>query len=96
MDRNMPTKRRWIAACAAVFATHTVNFTALAAEDGLKDGARKAGQAIGSATREVLHGAAKVGREIGHGAAKAGKAVGDAATEGAREVKRSFKGEKRP
>lgn len=90
----MPTKRSWIAACAALFAVNiAVIPRALAGEDGLKDGARKAGRAIGSATREVVQGAAKVGKEIGHGAAKAGKAVGSAAREGGREVKRAFKGE---
>lgn len=90
----MPTKRSWIAARAAFFAvTIIVISPALAGEDGLKDGARKAGRAIGSTTREVFQGAAKVGKEIGHGAAKAGKAVGSAAREGGREVKRAFKGE---
>lgn len=90
----MPTKRSWIAACAALFAVNiSVIPHALSGEDGLKDGARKAGRAIGSATREVVQGAAKVGKEIGHGAAKAGKAVGSAAREGGREVKRAFKGE---
>lgn len=91
----MPTKRSWIAACAALFAvTIVVVSPALAEEDGLVDGARKAGRAIGSATREVFHGAKKAGKEIGHGAAKAGKAVGSAAAEGARELKRAVKGEK--
>ena len=90
----MPTKRNWMAACAALFAVNIAVIShALAGEDGLKDGARKAGRAIGSATREVFQGAAKVGKEIGHGAAKAGKAVGSAAREGGREVKRTFKGE---
>jgi hypothetical protein len=91
----MPTKRRRIAACTALFAVNiAVISPALAGDDSLRDGARKTGRAIGSATREVFQGAAKVGKEIGHGAAKAGKAVGGAATEGAREVKRGFKGEK--
>jgi hypothetical protein len=90
----MPTKRSWIAACAALFAvTLIVISPALAEEDSLVGGARKAGRAIGSATREAFQGAAKVGKEIGHGAAKAGKAVGSAATEGARELKRAVKGE---
>jgi hypothetical protein len=90
----MPTKRHRIAACTALFAVSTgVVSPTLAGEDGLRDGARKTGRAIGSATREVFQGAAKVGKEIGHGAAKAGKAVGGAATEGTREVKRAFKGE---
>ena len=101
----MPTTRSWIAACAALFAVYIAVIPhALAGEESLKDGARKAGRAIGSTTREVVqgaakvgkeigHGAAKVGKEIGHGAAKAGKAVGSAAREGGREVKRAFKGE---
>ena len=91
----MPTKRSWIAACAALFAvTIVIVSPALAEDDGLKEGARKTGKAIGTAAREVWKGAAKVGKEIGHGAAKAGKAVGGAAAEGGREVKRAFKGEK--
>ena len=95
-DPNMPTKRSWIAACAALFAANiAVVPHALAGEEGLKDGAREAGRAIGSGAREVWKGAAKIGKEIGHGAAKAGKAVGSAAAEGGREVKRAFKGEKK-
>ena len=89
----MLTKRIWIAACAALTAVTVVISPALAEEDSLVGGARKAGRAIGSATREVFHGAKKVGKEIGHGAAKAGKAVGGAATEGARELKRAVKGD---
>jgi stage III sporulation protein SpoIIIAA len=102
----MLRKRNWIAACAAVLALNIVGvYSAFAEEDSLKDGARKAGRAVGTAAREVWqegkkvgkeigHGAAKVGKEIGHGAAKAGKAVGGAAKEGARELKRAIKGEK--
>jgi len=94
-DWDMPRKRDWIAACAAVLALNITGvFSALAEEDGLKDGARKAGRAVGTAAREVWQEGKKVGKEIGHGAAKVGKAVGKAAKEGAGELKRAVKGEK--
>jgi len=63
-------------------------------KEGIKEDARKAGRAVGSATREVWEGAKKTGKEIGHDARKAGRTISDAAKEGAHEVKRSFKGEK--
>jgi len=84
--------RYWIVGCAA--ATFLVAGISSAKEEGIKEDARKAGRAVGSATREVVQGAKKAGKEIGREATKVGKAVGGAAKEGAREVKRAFKGEK--
>ena len=63
------------------------------AEESLKDGAKHAGHALGTAVHDVGHGAKKVGKEIGHDAKQAGKAVGNAAKEGGREFKRAIKGE---
>jgi hypothetical protein len=80
-----------LAACAVA----TVLFVAGSAsvEESIKEDARKAGRAVGSATREVWQGAKKAGKEVGHEAKKAGQAVGGAAKEGA-QFKRAFKGEK--
>lgn len=69
----------WVA-IALVLATP---LSAASAEDGsLKDGAKRAGHALGTAARE-----------IGHDAKKVGKAVGNAAREGGREFRRAVKGE---
>jgi hypothetical protein len=87
------TLRYWIMTCAAVM-TLLVAHISSAEEGSLKEDARKAGRAIGSATREVWQGAKKAGKEVGHEAKKAGQAVGGAAKEGAQELKRAFKGEK--
>ena len=86
--------RDWIIACVTLTALLATNTGSARAEEGIKEDARKAGRAVGSATREVWQGAKKTGKEIGHGAAKAAKAVGGAAKEGAQELKRAFKGEK--
>ena len=51
-------------------------------EPTLKEGARDAGQAVGSAVREV-----------GQGAKKAGKAVGEAAKEGGRAFRDAVRGD---
>ena len=56
--------------------------SASAEEENLKDGAKKAGHAMGSAVRE-----------IGRGAKKAGKTVGQAAKEGGKEFHKAIKGE---
>lgn len=56
--------------------------TSFAEEATLKDGAKNAGHAVGSAVREV-----------GKGAKKAGKAVGKAAKEGGKEFRRAVKGD---
>jgi len=85
--------RYWIMACTAA-ALLIVAGTPGAKEESLKEDARKAGRAVGSAAREVSQGAKKAGKEVGHEAKKAGQAVGGAAKEGAQELKRAFKGEK--
>jgi len=87
------TLRYWIMTCAAVM-TLLVADVSSAEEGSLKEDARKAGRAVGSAAREVWQGAKKAGKEVGNEAKKAGQAVGGAAKEGAQELKRSFKGEK--
>ena len=85
--------RYCMTACAAVAAL-VVAGVASTREESVKEDARKAGRAVGSAAREVWQGAKKAGKEIGHEAKKAGQAVGGAAKEGAQELKRGFKGEK--
>ena len=81
-----------LAACAV--ATVLFVATIASAEESVKEDARKAGRAAGSAAREVWQGAKKAGKEVGHEAKKAGQAVGGAAKEGAQEFKRALKGEK--
>jgi len=85
---------RWMLAmvCAAMFVSAGWAPVA-AADESLKDGAKRAGHDLGSAARDIGHGAKQVGKEIGHGAKQAGKAVGNAAKKGGREFKRAFKGE---
>ena len=87
------TLRYRIMICAAVVALLVAHVSG-AEEGSLKEDARKAGRAVGSAAREVWQGAKKAGKEVGHEAKKAGQAVGGAAKEGAQELKRAFKGEK--
>jgi len=87
--------RRITILCVAALALNLAGvFPSIAEEQGLKEDAKKAGRAVGSAAREVWQGAKKAGKEIGHTAAKAGKAVGGAAREGAKELKSAFTGEK--
>jgi hypothetical protein len=85
--------RYCVTACAAAAALLVAGIPG-AKEESVKEDARKAGRAVGSAAREVWQGAKKAGKEIGHEAKKAGQAVGGAAKEGAQELKRAFKGEK--
>jgi hypothetical protein len=85
--------RYCIMACVAAGAFFVAGIPS-AKEEGVKEDARQAGRAAGSAAREVWQGAKKAGKEIGHEAKKAGQAVGGAAKEGAQEFKRAFKGEK--
>jgi hypothetical protein len=87
------TLRYWIKICAAAM-TLLVAHISSAKEEGVKEDARKAGRAVGSAAREVWQGAKKAGKEVGHEAKRAGQAVGGAAKEGAQELKRAFRGEK--
>jgi hypothetical protein len=89
------TRRITVVLCVAALALNLAGVSpSIAEEQGLKEDAKKAGRAVGSAAREVWQGAKKAGKEIGHTAAKAGKAVGGAAKEGAKELKSVFKGEK--
>ncbi len=85
--------RYCITTCAATAALFVAGISS-AKEESVKEDARKAGRAVGSAAREVWQGAKKAGKEVGHEAKKAGEAVGGAAKEGAQELKRAFKGEK--
>jgi hypothetical protein len=64
---------------------------ASAEESTLKDGARDAGRAVGTAAREVGKGAKKVGKAVGEAAKEGAQAVGEAAKEGAKEFKRAVK-----
>jgi hypothetical protein len=70
-------------ACTVVTLLCISTLSVASAEDAsLKDGAKRAGHAIGTAARDV-----------GQGAKKVGKAVGKAAKEGGREFRRAIKGE---
>jgi len=87
--------RSAITACAVAMAFSVVGIPfALAKDESVKDDARKAGRAVGSAAREVWTDAKKAGKKIGRGAKEAGKTVGGAAKEGGKEFKRAVKGEK--
>ena len=60
------------------------------AEDStLKEGARDAGRAVGTAAREVGKGAKKVGKAVGEAAKDGALAVSEAAKAGAKEFKRA-------
>jgi len=56
------------------------------AEDSIKDDAKRAGHAAGSAVHEVGHEAKKVGKEIGEGAKNVGKGVGQGAKKVGKDV----------
>jgi hypothetical protein len=72
-------------ACAAFALLCVITGSAAYADDSnLKDGAKRAGHALGA-----------VARDVGQGAKKVGKAVGDAAKEGGREFRQAVKGESR-
>lgn len=60
-------------------------------ESSVKEGAKEAGHAVGSAMREVGEGAKEVTKAIGHGAKEGVEAL----KEGGREVKKGIKGEKK-
>ena len=73
-----------------VFAIAALAFVAgcASAEDStLKEGARDAGRAVGTAAREVGKGAKKVGKTVGEAAKKGAKTVSEAAKAGAKEFK---------
>jgi len=88
-DRGPHGARRGVAARSALLAAVTA-FALLAppvqADDSLSEGAREAGRAVGSAVRQIAHGAKEIGLEIGHNAAVFGKAVGHAAADAGRAV----------
>ena len=86
----------WLQAGACVYATAmliAISSPAFAEEGNLKDGAKRAGRAVGSVAHDIGHGAKKVGKEIGQGAKQAGMAIGEAAKEGGKEFRRAVKGE---
>jgi hypothetical protein len=62
---------------------------ACAEDSSLKEGARDAGRAVGTAAREVGEGAKKVGKAVGDAAKKGAKAVSEAAKAGAKEFKQA-------
>lgn len=75
-----------------------------AAESGVVEDAKQAGNAVGTGIREVGtagkeigksigHGAAEAGKEIGRTAVKVSKTIGQAAKEGGKAVARGVKGE---
>ncbi len=85
IQTNKPSAPFKRVACTAIALLFATTLSVASAEDAsLKDGAKRAGHAIGAAARDV-----------GQGAKKAGKAVGKAAQEGGREFRRAVKGESR-
>lgn len=86
-------------AAALLLALATGMPVTILAEESIKDGAKKAGRAVGSTAHDIGQGAKEVGKDVGKGAKKAGKAVGgvakegvEAAKEGGRELKRAVTG----
>jgi len=92
LPASIRRSRMFVCVCAAVLVFAALSPVS-AEEQSLKDGARHAGQAVGTAAHDIGHGAKKVGKEIGHSAKEAGKAIGDAAKEGGKEFRRAVKGE---
>ena len=84
------TRKRFL--FATIVATVLIGPVAFAAEkeSSVKEGAKEAGYAVGSAIREVGLGAKEVGKAIGHAAKEGVEAV----KEGGREIKKGVKGEK--
>lgn len=80
-------------ACLCAVALIFSSLPIFAEEQSLKEGAKRAGHAVGSVVHDVGHGAKKIGKEIGQGAKEAGKAIGGAAKEGGKEFQRAVKGE---
>ncbi len=97
MNHKLAISRRirHILVCACATALFVSGLApAFADGDNLKEGAKKAGHAAGSAVHDISHGAKKAGKEIAHDAKKAGKEIGQAAKEGGREFRRALKGDK--
>lgn len=65
---------------------------AVAEEESLKQGAKRAGHTVGTVVHEIGQGAKQVGKEIGQGAKQVGKTVGEAAKEGGKEFHKAVKG----
>lgn len=96
MRKLLSASSRWPRGFACVGAAVLVIYVvspASAEKQGLKDDAKRAGHAVGTAAHDIGHGAKKVGKEIGQGAKEAGKAIGGAAKEGGKEFRRAVKGE---
>lgn len=95
MMKIQPASNSWSRAfarvCAAVLVIAALS-PVFAEEQGLKDGAKRAGHTVGAAFHDIGQGAKKVGKEIGQGTKEAGKAIGAAAKEGGKEFKRAVKG----
>lgn len=85
--------RRQVATASVALLLGALALAAGAEDRSLKEDAKEAGHAVGSALHEVGHGAKQIGKEIGHGAKEAGKAIGGAAKEGGREFHRAIKGD---
>lgn len=66
-----------------------------AQETTIKEDAKNAGRAIGSAVREVKEGAKETGKAVGSAAKEGAEAVVDAVTEGGKEFRRTVTGEKK-
>jgi hypothetical protein len=88
MDEGMTHIKRY----TRLFALAALAFVAgcASAEDStLKEGARDAGRAVGTAAREVGKGAKKVGKAVGAAAKEGAQTVSEAARQGAKEFKRA-------
>ncbi len=90
MRKILPVLNRWSRAFVCVCAVVPVfaGSAVFAEEQNLKDGAQRAGHALGAAARDIGQGAKKIGKEIGHGAKEAGQAIGEAAKEGGKEFRK--------
>jgi len=98
MRKILPASNSWsrvfARVCAVILVVAALSPVS-AEEQSLKDGAKRAGHAVGTVAHDIGHGAKKVGKEIGQGAKEAGKAIGGAAKEGGKEFRRAVKGEQR-
>lgn len=87
-----------------LLAAMAIGGVGLARAEGVVDGAKEAGHAVGTGLREagvagkeiglnIGHAAAEAGKEIGRTAVKVGKAIGTAAKEGSKALVQGIKGE---
>ncbi len=86
----MNENRKYLVAAATLVAFLFSATSFAEKETTVKEGAKGAGRAVGSAVHEVGKGAKDVGKAVGHGA----KEGVEAAKEGGRELKKAVKGEK--